>query len=244
MKRRPASTATSPIGTLMNRIHCQPSTSVSTPPTSAPAAPPAAPIAPHNESARLRSAPSVNVVVRTDNVAGATTAPPRPWNARATISWPCPWDSPPARDAAANSRSPASRTFLCPSRSAARPPSSRKPANVIVYAFTTHCRSTTENPRSPRIDGSATFTTDTSRMTMNWARQQRTRVHRFVTAAGDCTGNHGSVLRQPPLTHFRTRVAAVEHKGLRVRLTPGIPQLGMMTRVHGVYMVVTDRFLL
>ena len=33
----------------------------------------------------MRSAPSVKVVVRMDSVAGATTAPPRPWNARATI---------------------------------------------------------------------------------------------------------------------------------------------------------------
>src|SRR5215212_9283740 len=50
----------------------------------------------------------------------------------------------------------------------------------------------TEKPRASRIDGSATFTTDTSRMTMNCARQQRTRVQRFVMSAGDCTGNHSS----------------------------------------------------
>src|SRR3954451_13405868 len=192
MKRRAASTATSPMGTLMKRIHCQPSASVSTPPTSAPAAPPAAPIAAHAESARLRSAPSVKVVVRMDSVAGATTAPPRPWKPRATINWPWPCDRPPASEAAANRNSPAIRTFLWPSRSAARPPSSRKPAKVIVYALTTHWRSTTEKPRSLRIEGSATFTTETSRITMNCARQQMIRVQRLVASSSDCTGNYGS----------------------------------------------------
>ena len=55
-----------PIGTLTKRIHCQPSRSVSTPPSSAPAAPPAPPIAPQTPSARLRSGPSAKVVVRID----------------------------------------------------------------------------------------------------------------------------------------------------------------------------------
>src|SRR3954469_25046218 len=68
------------------------------------------------------------------------------------------------------------KTRRRPSRSAARPPSSRKPANVSVYALTTHCRSVAVKPRSLRIDGSATFTIETSRMTMNCARQQRKRV--------------------------------------------------------------------
>ena len=64
------------------------------------------PIAPQSPSARLRSAPSVNVVVRIDSVAGATTAPPRPWTARAAISVRSVCARPPASDASANSTQP------------------------------------------------------------------------------------------------------------------------------------------
>jgi hypothetical protein len=48
----------------------------------------------------------------------------------------------------------------------------RNPAKVRVYAFTTHCSPTTDNPRTSLIWGSATFTMATSRTTMNWAAQQ------------------------------------------------------------------------
>src|SRR4051812_31279472 len=133
-------------------------------------------MAPHQASALLRSAPSAKVVVRIDSVAGATTAPPRPWTARAPISMPCEVDSPPSSDAPAKSSSPAMKTRRRPSRSAARPPRSRKPAKVSVYALTTHCRLLALKPRSSRIEGSATFTIETSRMTMNCARQQRPNV--------------------------------------------------------------------
>jgi len=59
-----------------------------------------------------------------------------------------------------------------PEWSAARPPSSRKPAKVIEYASTTHCRSGEEKPRLDWIEGSATLTMLRSRMTMNCATQQ------------------------------------------------------------------------
>ena len=48
------------------------------PPSSAPAVPPAAPIAAQAPSARLRSWPSVKVVVMIASVAGEITAPPSP----------------------------------------------------------------------------------------------------------------------------------------------------------------------
>ena len=79
--------AASAIGTLTNRIQRQPSASVMMPPRSTPAAPPAPPIAPQMPTARLRSRPSLKVVVRIDSDAGAITAPPSPWIARAAISW-------------------------------------------------------------------------------------------------------------------------------------------------------------
>ncbi len=66
------------------------------------------------------------------SVAGATTAPPSPCTARATVSIPWLVDRPPASEAAAKSSSPATKTRRRPSRSAARPPRSRKPAKVSV----------------------------------------------------------------------------------------------------------------
>ena len=89
-------------------------------------------MAPHAASARLRSAPSEKVVVRIARVEGATMAPPRPCAARAATSTPSFGARPPASDAAAKSSSPATNTLRCPRRSAARPPSSRKPAKVSV----------------------------------------------------------------------------------------------------------------
>ena len=102
------------------------------PPRSTPAAPPAPPIAPQMPRARLRAGPSANAVVRIVSDAGAITAPPRPWTARAPISTACELASPPISDATANRTSPETNTIRRPSRSAARPPSSRKPANVTV----------------------------------------------------------------------------------------------------------------
>jgi len=139
---------------------------------------PTPPIAPQMPTARLRAGPSSNVVVRIESEAGAMIAPPRPCAARAAISSVCVSANPPASEASANSTRPEMNTRRRPSRSAARPPSSRKPANVTVYALTTHCRSCSEKRSELRMAGSATFTTDTSRTTMNWARQASTRMAR------------------------------------------------------------------
>ena len=89
----------------MKKIQRQES-SVSMPPSSTPAAPPAPPIAPQMPTARLRAAPSAKVVVRIDSEAGAITAPPRPWTARAAISTPWLSANPPASEASANSTRP------------------------------------------------------------------------------------------------------------------------------------------
>src|SRR5437588_7862810 len=53
----------------------------------------------------------------------------------------------------------------------------RKPAKVIAYASTTHCRSGAVKPRLNWIDGSATLTMLRSRMTMNCATQQTPSSH-------------------------------------------------------------------
>ena len=50
-----------------------------------------------------------------------------------------------------------------------RPPSSRKPPKVSVYALTTHDRLSWEKSSALPIEGSATFTIDASSTTTNWA---------------------------------------------------------------------------
>ena len=121
-----------PTGTLIRKTHRQLRWSVSSPPTSPPVAPPAVPTAVHSAIARVRAAPSGNVAVTSDNVTGARTAAPTPCTARAAISTPPLCATPAARLAAVNSPSPSRNTRLRPKRSAARPPSSRNPANVTT----------------------------------------------------------------------------------------------------------------
>ena len=160
--RGASAAAANPIGTLTNSTQRQLRPLVRIPPRSTPAAPPAPATAPQTPSARLRSAPSAKVVVIIDSAAGETIAAPRPCTARATISHPSDWAIPPANDATENSTRPSMNMRLRPSRSASRPPSSRKPPKVSVYAFTTHERSVRAKCSCLPIDGSATFTIEAS----------------------------------------------------------------------------------
>src|SRR3954454_19764782 len=167
--------AAMPIGTLTKSTHCQPRLSVRMPPSSTPAAPPAPATAPQTPSALLRSAPSANVVVTIDRAAGETIAAPRPWTARAVMSHPSDCARPPASEASAKSTRPPMKTRRRPKRSAARPPSSRKPTKVSVEALTTHCRVAAEKASACWMEGSATLTIESSRTTRNWSELSRTR---------------------------------------------------------------------
>src|SRR5919201_1768451 len=157
-----------PTGTLTKKIHDQLSALVRTPPMRTPAAAPKPPTAPHTPSAMLRSRPSVKVVERIDSAAGVITAAPRPWNARAEMSDASDHARPAKSEASEKTTRPARKIRLRPSRSAARPPSNRKPPKTSAYALITHCRFSCEKPRSTWIDGNATFTIAMSRTTMNW----------------------------------------------------------------------------
>src|SRR4051812_7110797 len=173
--RRGASTAAAmPIGTLTNRTHSQPAHSVSMPPSRTPAAPPEPATAPHTPMARLRSAPSSKSTVTSERAAGDSSAAPRPWTARAEISHTSFWARPPAREAPANRMRPAMNIRRRPSRSAMRPPSSRKPPKVSVYALTTHDRLSWEKSRALPMDGRATLTMEASSTTTNCAAASRT----------------------------------------------------------------------
>ena len=132
ISRAPSATATMPSGTLTAKIACQPNAWVKTPPSSAPEEAPSPPTAPHAARPRLRSRPSANEAVMIDSVAGDSTAPLSPWIARAAISRSRESASAHPSEDSANIAVPTRNTRRRPSRSAERPPSIRKPANVSV----------------------------------------------------------------------------------------------------------------
>ena len=116
----------------MKKIHDQASELVRKPPSRTPAAAPLPETAPQTPSATLRSRPSAKVVVRIDSAAGASSAPPRPWVARKVISEPADQAKPASSELTVKSATPAMKRRRRPSRSAMRPPSSRKPPNMIA----------------------------------------------------------------------------------------------------------------
>src|SRR4029077_5996521 len=160
-----ASTA-APTGTFTKKIHSQPRYFVNTPPASTPTAAPLPPSAPQIPRALFRSVPSSKLVITIESAAGVMIAPPRPCTARATISIPSDCANPQTSEASVNSATPTMNTRRRPSRSAARPPSSRKPPKAIEYAVITHCRFSREKSRARPMDGSATLTIETSRIVM------------------------------------------------------------------------------
>ena len=116
----------------MKKIHGQESSWVSAPPTINPTAEPPMAIAAQTPSAFARSAPSSKVVVMIASAAGEMNAAPRPCRAREPISMPEVCERPSSSDAIVNTTSPNKKSRLRPSRSPARPPSSRKPPNTSV----------------------------------------------------------------------------------------------------------------
>ena len=102
------------------------------PPKRTPTAAPEPPIAPQIPSALLRSAPPSNVVVMIESAAGEMIAAPRPCTARDGDQHAVVQASPQKNDASVKTTTPTRKIRRRPSRSAARPPSSRKPPNVIA----------------------------------------------------------------------------------------------------------------
>src|SRR5579859_7183537 len=139
-------------------MYRQPAYRVRSPPAITPTVAPPAPSPPQIPRALLRSAPSRNMFITIERAAGSMIAAPMPWTARAPIMNPTPVASAAASDATVNSPRPTIRMRRRPSRSAARPPSSKNPPKVSAYAVTTHCRLVWEKCRSRPIVGSETLT--------------------------------------------------------------------------------------
>jgi hypothetical protein len=152
---------------LTKKIHSQPRYSVRMPPRRTPIAAPEPAIAPRMPSALFRSDPSSNVTETIEKTDGERIAPAAPWARRAAMSIPAETERPQISEVTAKRPSPIMKSMRRPRRSPARPPSSRKPPNVSAYPLITHCRlSAEEKFRSDWIDGSATFTIETSRTTI------------------------------------------------------------------------------
>nr|BFE77969.1 hypothetical protein GCM10020093_005700 [Planobispora longispora] len=119
-----------PIGTLIRKIHRHDRPVVMAPPATAPAIPPTPPAADHAPNARARARSPVKQTLITASVAGASMAAPAPCARRAATRTSGAAARPPARLEAENSDNPATSIRRWPNRSAARPPSSMKPAKV------------------------------------------------------------------------------------------------------------------
>ncbi len=102
------------------------------PPSNAPAAPPMPLVAAHVPIARFSGGPGANEAVMIASVEAAMSAPEKPCSPRATTSTALSGASPPASEVSANRTRPITKIRRCPKWSAARPPSIKKPANVIV----------------------------------------------------------------------------------------------------------------
>jgi hypothetical protein len=122
----------------MKKIHSQLRASVRIPPSRTPAAAPKPPTAPQTPSAMLRSRPSTKVVERIERAAGVMIAAPRPWTARAAIRDGSDQARPANSEASENTARPTKKIRRRPTRSAARPPRSRKPPKTNAYALITH----------------------------------------------------------------------------------------------------------
>ena len=87
-------------------------------------------MAPQMPRALLRSAPSGNMFITIERAAGRVIAAPKPWIPRMTMRKVSEVARPHASDAAVKMARPTMRSRRRPSRSAARPPRSRKPPKV------------------------------------------------------------------------------------------------------------------
>jgi len=123
--------ASSPIGTLIQKIHCHAIPCVIAPPTTGPtvAASPVTP--PYTPSAHPRRSGG-NAAFSSASASGMTSAAPAPWTARAAISVPTEGASAHATEARLNNASPAANTARRPSRSPSAAPVRMRQAKLNV----------------------------------------------------------------------------------------------------------------
>ena len=129
IRSRASASATTPIGTLMKKIHDQLRPSVSAPPASGPMATAIPTVEPHTAIAVPRSGPRNSCAMSARPVANIA-APPKPWTARARSSIVGVVARPQTKEASENTVTPTAKTRLRPIRSARLPAVSSAAANV------------------------------------------------------------------------------------------------------------------
>src|SRR5919204_610051 len=179
-------------------MYCHPAYRVSRPPAIRPTVAPPAPIPPQIPSALLRSAPSSNMFITIESAAGSTIAAPRPCTPRIAIRNESLVASAQASEAAVKMPSPSMTMRLRPSRSAARPPRSRKPPKVSAKAVTTHCRFVSEKWSLRPIVGSATLTIVRSTIVMK-NETASTAKARQRCGTGSDLGSCAKAFTRPPI---------------------------------------------
>ena len=157
-----------PIGTLIQKIHCQESPSTTAPPTRGPTATASPPSAPQMPRATLRRAAGTPAERRVKE-SGTMSAPPAPWRARAATRTSMLGARAAAADEAVNSASPTMNIRRRPKRSPSAAPVSSSTAKLSVNALTVHSSPARPVPRLRRITGSAVVTTRLSSAAMNCA---------------------------------------------------------------------------
>ena len=124
--------AATTIGTLTQKIACQPTPSTSTPPRIGPSASARPDIEPKTPMALARAAGSGNVVATIAIATGLSIVPPTACSARAAISHSMLGARPHSSEPSPNVASPIWKTRRRPNRSAADPARSRKLASTSV----------------------------------------------------------------------------------------------------------------
>jgi len=164
--RRPASQATTPIGTFTRNTQRQSTRSTMTPPSDGPLAAATAPTAPHTPTAVARIVGG-NSARTSASEAGSISEAPIAWTARAAISTPSVGAAPQMAEAAQKTSRPAKKIRRRPTRSATRPDESSSEANTMLYAFSTHESVASEAVgKLRRMAGNAMFAIVPSRKTM------------------------------------------------------------------------------
>ncbi len=172
--------ATTPIGTLIQKMLCQSKRSTRVPPISGPMARARPEMPAHMPIARARSRGSRKVLVMIDSVLGSISAPPMPWTTRAPIRNEVDGARAHRTEPPVNSARPPMNALRRPNRSPSVPPVSSRLASASTKASTIHCTSEKVAPSLTWMVFSARFTTVLSSITMNSAKHMHARVRRFL----------------------------------------------------------------
>ena len=163
----------------MKKIARQLTSSVRKPPTTGPIASASA-LTPAQVPIAVPRCSGGNAWVMIDSVAGIMKAAPMPWTARKATSQVSFGAKPMIRLDTPNTTTPNRNIRRRPKMSPSRPPVTRSTASVRVYAFTVHSSEASDACRSRWIDGSATFTTVLSSISMNRAKHIAASVHHLL----------------------------------------------------------------